>query len=177
MNDDDLIRRGDALAVAAAVPKSSQNMVKGFIAALPAAQVAVKPLVWEDPCKRNNEVHVARCIFGEYYIHIDGGRHSAWLEAHVKPYENRIGIDVGSVYEAQALADADYAARIRAVLEPAPAPDVAGLVEALRDISRQNKTDELNTEYDVEFADFEAGYDACISRARAALAEWGQANG
>jgi hypothetical protein len=51
--------------------------------------------------------------------------------------------------------------------------DVAGLVEALRDISRQKKTDELDTEHDVEFADFEGGYDACIDRARAALAAWG----
>jgi len=51
--------------------------------------------------------------------------------------------------------------------------EVAGLVEALRDISRQKKTDDLDTEHDVEFADFEGGYDACIDRARAALAAWG----
>ena len=33
---------------------------------------------------------------------------------------------------------------------------------------RQKKTNEMDTEYDVEVADFEGGYDACIDRARAA---------
>mgnify|MGYP003409449942 FL=1 len=32
---------------------------------------------------------------------------------------------------------------------------------------RQKKTNEMDTEYDVEVADFEGGYDACIDRARA----------
>lgn len=43
------------------------------------------------------------------------------------------------------------------------------LEAALREIARQKRTDELETEYDVEVADFEGGYDACIDRARAAL--------
>lgn len=46
---------------------------------------------------------------------------------------------------------------------------VAALWEALNEIARQKKTDELETEYDVEVADFESGYDECINRARAAL--------
>lgn len=41
--------------------------------------------------------------------------------------------------------------------------------EALRDIAKQKKTTELETEYDVEWADFEGGYDAIIDVARAAL--------
>jgi hypothetical protein len=48
---------------------------------------------------------------------------------------------------------------------------LAKAVEALREIARQKKTDELETEYDVEVADFEGGYDLCIDRARATLAE------
>ena len=48
---------------------------------------------------------------------------------------------------------------------------LAKAVEALREIARLNKTDELETEYDVEVADFEGGYDLCIDRARATLAE------
>jgi hypothetical protein len=47
----------------------------------------------------------------------------------------------------------------------------ARLREALEEISRQKKTDELITELDVEYADFEGGYDACIDTARAALQE------
>ena len=45
------------------------------------------------------------------------------------------------------------------------------LVEALEDIAKQKRTDELDTEYDVEVADFEGGYDAVINVARAALAQ------
>jgi regulator of replication initiation timing len=45
------------------------------------------------------------------------------------------------------------------------------LREALEKISTQKKTNELDTEYDVEFADFEDGYDMCIDTARAALGE------
>ena len=41
---------------------------------------------------------------------------------------------------------------------------------ALAEIARQKKTTELETEYDEAVADFEAGYDACIEVARAALA-------
>ena len=43
--------------------------------------------------------------------------------------------------------------------------------EGLAEIGRQKRTDELVTEYDVEVADFEAGYDLCVDRARATLAE------
>lgn len=49
--------------------------------------------------------------------------------------------------------------------------EVGRLREALEKISTQKKTNELDTEYDVEFADFEDGYDMCIDTARAALAE------
>ena len=48
---------------------------------------------------------------------------------------------------------------------------IARLTEALKEISSQKKTSEFDTEYDVECADFEAGYDTCIDRARAALQE------
>lgn len=48
---------------------------------------------------------------------------------------------------------------------------IARLTEALKEISVQKKTSELDTEYDVECADFEGGYDVCIDYARAALQE------
>lgn len=52
--------------------------------------------------------------------------------------------------------------------------EIERLRAALTDISRQKKTDELDTEYDVECADFEGGYDLCIDRARAALTQEGE---
>jgi hypothetical protein len=54
---------------------------------------------------------------------------------------------------------------------------VKELEDALREIASQKKTDELETEYDVECADFEGGYDACIDRARAALTQKDTDNG
>jgi len=45
------------------------------------------------------------------------------------------------------------------------------LREALEEIAKQKKTSELDTEYEVEHADFEGGYDSCIDRAREALAQ------
>lgn len=48
---------------------------------------------------------------------------------------------------------------------------LAEAMKALNDIARQKKTDELETEYDVEVADFEGGYDMCIDLARTTLAE------
>jgi len=55
---------------------------------------------------------------------------------------------------------------------------LAVAVERLTEIARQKKTDELETEYDVECASFEDGFDFCVDRARAALralagGEWG----
>lgn len=43
--------------------------------------------------------------------------------------------------------------------------------DALRRIAIQKKTNELVTEYDIENADFNHGYDTCIDVARAALKE------
>ncbi len=70
-----------------------------------------------------------------------------------------------------AMVDAGYSGAYDhlAHLAPTLAAEVVRLRGALADIGRQNKTDELYTEYDVEVADFEAGYDACIDRARQAL--------
>lgn len=82
------------------------------------AKPRVKPLVWEEPSQENNWIYVARSPWGDYGVHIDGGRHRAWLEAHEKPHERWLGDDdVGSVYEAKAAAQADYEARVLACLE------------------------------------------------------------
>ena len=47
--------------------------------------------------------------------------------------------------------------------------EIERLREALEQIAAQKRTDELVTALDVEFADFEDGYDLCIDCARAAL--------
>ena len=62
--------------------------------------------------------------------------------------------------------DAAIAAWNRRAL-PAAQPDPREA--ALRDIARQKKTDEMDTEYDVEYAEFEGGYNAIIDVARVAL--------
>jgi hypothetical protein len=99
-----------------------------------------KPLEWQEPCAQNNYTHIAPSIFGDYYVHVDGGRHQAWLEAHVKPYENIIGAEVGGLLQAQFAAEADYRARIAASLDLGK---VVALVEAGRKlISLVDRTQE-----------------------------------
>lgn len=46
---------------------------------------------------------------------------------------------------------------------------IEALEAAIEYIAKQKKTDELETEYDVEVADFETGYDTIIEVARKAL--------
>ncbi len=46
--------------------------------------------------------------------------------------------------------------------------DVRKLIEAVEEIARQKKTTEMSND-DLDFADFEGGYDACIDKARAIL--------
>jgi hypothetical protein len=57
----------------------------------------------------------------------------------------------------------------------AMAPDLAAALlkaeEALANIASQKKTDEIETEYEAECADFEAGFDTCVDVARSALTE------
>ena len=112
----------------------TSGYIRADLAAVQPAQVRIKPLVWEEPCYTNNWIHVARSVLGDYYISIDGGRHSAWLEANVKPYENKIGDDVGSAIEAMMLAETDYQARMQPLITPQPDPRdevIAKLVGAL----------------------------------------------
>lgn len=96
----------------------------------PAPQPRVKPLVWDDPKPANNWLHIARSIFGEYYVSIDGGRHYAMLEANEKPHEFHLNQEpVGDVWAAKAIAEADYKHRILSALEGAPTPTPAGKLD------------------------------------------------
>ena len=72
--------------------------------------------------------------------------------------------------EAKELGNIKANARLIA-LTPQLAAALIKAREGLAEIGRQKRTDELVTEYDVEVADFEAGYDLCVDRARATLAE------
>jgi hypothetical protein len=89
----------------------------------------VRPLEWEWPCRANNNTHIARSIFGEYYVDVDGGRHQAWLLANDAPYERLLGDSCGCLFIAQSAAQADYTARILAALDT---DAIAALVEALQ---------------------------------------------
>lgn len=122
-NPDKLIRLGDALAAA---PHCCACDWADAIAALPAAQVAVKPLVWD--------------------VDDDGGFFAASVFGHWRVFSPRIGLWMWALYNrwpnpsvilqeggqlianayhspeaAKAAAQADYAARIRAALDVGPA--------------------------------------------------------
>ena len=83
---------------------------------LAAKGLRVKELEWWEPSSKNNQTHGAACQFGTYYIHIDGGRHQAFLETFAAPFEVTCGPEVGRLYEAKAAAQADYEARVLAAL-------------------------------------------------------------
>lgn len=96
-------------------PRYTPKQAAEYIRADLAQQV--KPLVWDVPSTSNNWIHLSDTDFGCYGIHIDGGRHRAWLESSRPPFEIWLGDDdVGSVEAAKAAAQADYERRIRSAL-------------------------------------------------------------
>ena len=127
-NDDDLIRRGDALSIIE--DGGLQERQLAAIAALPAVTpqpvgVKVKPLVWE---RHHRGLMASAGGIGEAYI---------FALQHDGRYECIKGMIFAPRFEtsdaAKAAAQADYDTRIRSALTIAPAPDavkVAALVEA-----------------------------------------------
>ena len=121
----------------------------------PAVQPKVKPLVWhegDEPDEWKSGPYDVWREFGRYQLY-------HWSVVVGEPHK--------TASAAKAAAQADHEARILSALEPAAQPDPREA--ALRDIARQKKTDEMDTEYDVEYADFEGGYNAIIDVARVAL--------
>lgn len=125
MNDDDLIRRGDALAARSL--HNSARAAEITIAALPAAQVAVKPLVWlryGPGCYTVKSLKEADngcdVVFYAEKSEVNG----YIINTVTKPGYFRCWIDWGDEYPtieaAKAAAQADYEARIRAALDVAP---------------------------------------------------------
>ena len=110
-----------------------------------AGKVAVKPLEWIDPTPPNEE-----CAYDHVFADSALGRYSIEWKSW-KEYDDRTiflsGACVGNggfdLDVAKAAAQADYAARILAALEPAPltvadalaVPEVRALVDALRTIA------------------------------------------
>lgn len=79
----------------------------------------IKPLIWESPSSQNNNIYQAHSPWGTYGIHICGGCHRAWLEAHEKPYERWLGEGVvGSLFEAQKQAENHYRTQVLSLLQP-----------------------------------------------------------
>lgn len=93
----------------------------------------VLPLRWS--LSQPNNVWCAKTLFGTYYIHIDGGRHSAWIEMWpTGKIEQWNGPERGHLEQAQSDAEADYRSRIISALNP---DILRGIREAL---DRANRT-------------------------------------
>jgi hypothetical protein len=131
-HDDDLIRRGDALEICTAFGFSRADECRDRIAALPAVSapvaVRVKPLEWEEEPDRdpNYPKWTADTGMGKHYFVFKAwwGSQQKWGFAGVDGFYH-------TKDAAKAAAQADYAARIMAAID---APDVAELVEALREL-------------------------------------------
>lgn len=140
MSDNDLIRRGDALALP---PYDGDGDPAGMfdhhifaklsdIRALPAVQVTVKPLEWHN---FDAWTHWAEGVCGTYHVEERNGYWQVELRGGglvhgVTQTDDTTPADLDA---AKAAAQADYEARIRSALTIAPAPDtekVAALVDA-----------------------------------------------
>ena len=115
------------------------GLADAAIASIPAVQVAVKPLEWED---RDGVSYLqANCVFGQYQVSwlsefecwqlYTPKPDSAWRDCFTRHSHKEA---------AKAAAQADYDARIRSALTPQPSPeqvtaysenDVEALVEAI----------------------------------------------
>ena len=141
--DDDLIKRGDVRAKMVGSYLSHQALN-----AIPAVRVGVRALEWEctdwsagDGVKGENDCEWQSVSCGLQYIIDWNGK---GMFTVTKPDD--LCIYAGSLSAAKSAAQADYDARIRSALivQPAPvqAPDVAALVEALREISDRHIPDQ-----------------------------------
>ena len=109
-HDDDLIRRGDALAAVQGLEYSCN--AEEDIAAIPAVTVRVKPLVWRDEFMRWSGNSFTSTAVGAGHTYIS----AASLD---DPEADNV------IAAKKAAAQADYEARILAALEPVAAPDPA----------------------------------------------------
>jgi len=136
-------------AIAALAPMLRDMISRGkacdIIRALPAVEVGVKPLEWENvPTGYGPETYEACAATGFYQVFTDEdscGAVFVEFATNRKQFGTTEARDIARVYgfmEAKAAAQADYAARIRSALTIAPAPDagkVQALVEALEKIN------------------------------------------
>lgn len=126
-NDNDLIRRGDAIeALKAANLPFGYGQAVHAITNVPAVQVTVKPLEWIEV--RAGNYYEARVIGILYSVRLGSDGIARWQAGHMGEWR-----EANTLEAALAAAQADYEARIRSALTIAPAPDaakVAALVEA-----------------------------------------------
>jgi len=127
MSDNDLIRRGDVLALCDQYPYVEG--VKTALHDIPAAQPTVKPLAWLD--SQQGRYSESRAIGILYSIRLGSDGVTRWQAGHMGPWH-----EVASIEAAKAAAQADYEARILSALDmqPTVSPDVAALVEALENV-------------------------------------------
>ena len=141
MSDNDLIRRGDALALP---PYDGDGDPAGMfdhhifaklsdLRAIPAVQVTVRPLEWQHEARNGWKVGVAWAT-GYHVIRHDDGWH----------YGNGTGGVFPTIEAAKASAQADYEACIRSTLTDTPAPDAAKVAEVF--LAFENVDSQLDDE-------------------------------
>lgn len=154
MKDDDLIRRGDALAELNAwfydpqTDKVTDTRLQDAIRALPAAQPRVKPLVWSDPATYEMKTeYMTECRAYKVVEWSDRSGHVLFFGQARKPIRIDAPSEAVGADALKAAAQAHHAARILAALEPQPdpfftwppvepQPDAAAIQEAaLREIA------------------------------------------
>lgn len=98
------------------------GLADAAIAAIPAVQVAVKPLEWVEI--REGQYFEARVIGILYSVRLGSDGVVRWQAGHMGTWH-----EVNTIESAKAAAQADHEARIRSALTTQPSPDVAALVD------------------------------------------------
>lgn len=169
----DLISREAAISAIDAhpAPKSVRDEFARVIRALPAAQVKVKPLVWE-AVNEDGRVQDAKGFNSVYRVWLSKDGVARWQAKYMSEWNNADSLDA-----AKAAAQADYEARVLATLDLSPTavdasqtpdpvlsdPRVRALVEALRLYSCEDGCNDCPEQ--------ERDRVSCGWTARAALAE------
>lgn len=92
---------------------------------------SIRPMEWQEPSSKNNYCHIAKTPLGDYYVHIDGGTHYAWIDQTEMRQDQEIGEAVGDVYSAQMKCKEHYENLVNSMLINTRTPDASGVVEAL----------------------------------------------
>ena len=133
---------------------------------------SIRSMEWQEPSSKNNYCHIAKTPLGDYYVHIDGGTHYAWIDQTEMRQDQEIGEAVGDVYSAQMKCKEHYENLVNSMLINTRTPDASGVVEALKMAGDVIECYHKNTGVDLGMASRMPFYKDTIDQIDAALKDY-----